>query len=426
MKGKQLFRNMWILAAAALAAAGCEKEQSAPGGMNRVSDAARSAFEALYPGAGAVRWEVKGEYAVAAFDRSATRVAGSDCAAWFVNASGSWSMTETDIRFDELPEAVKQAFAQSEYASWQVEEVDRLDRNGVEVVYVIEVRQAASEMDLYYAEDGVLVKSVADAGADYDYGDFIPSQPSTGIESFIASHYPGARIIDVDVEYGGTEIELVDADRVKRELFFDGSETWQYTKTEVRRAELPAAVVAAWEASDYAESKGYRLDDADLYETAADGTYYRLDLESRSGDVKVRITPDGMLTLHTAPETGGGAAVGTSIEEFIAARYPGAVILEKDNDDGYLEVDIRHEGVEKELLFNGAGAWVRSSWDVRVAALPVAVTDAVRGSSYADYRIDGADYVETPDGAWYEVELEGSRDREVTLRITAEGSILTR
>ena len=34
--------------------------------------------------------------------------------------------------------------------------------------------------------------------------------------------------------------------------------------------------------------------------------------------------------------------------------------------------------------------------------------------------------METPDGDWYEVELEDDRDREVTLRVTAEGAILKR
>ena len=61
------------------------------------------------------------------------------------------------------------------------------------------------------------------------------------------------------------------------------------------------------------------------------------------------------------------------------------------------------------------------------SCLPVvAVTDAIRRSDYAAFGIDGADFVETPDGDWYEVELEDGRDREVTLRVTAEGAILKR
>lgn len=183
-------------------------------------------------------------------------------------------------------------------------------------------------------------------------------------------------------------------------------------------------MTAAWTASEYAEARGYRLDDADLYETVSEGTFYRLELESRNGDVKIRITPEGEVSLHE-PSVGGGAGVTAEIEAFIRENYPGASIVEKDSDDGLLEVEIRHEGREKELLFNGAGAWVRTSWEVRRAELPEAVTAAWAASEYAGWEFDGADYLQTPDGAWYALELEEERtDREVTLRIAEDGTIL--
>ena len=124
-------------AAVGLLAVGCEKESGSQGsGPDRVSPAVLAAFEALYPGAEQVRWEVKGDYAVANFYWSGVRAAGvaANRAAWFENGDGAWSMTETDIRFDQLPEAVKRAFAEGEYADWRVDEVDMLDRDGVEVV----------------------------------------------------------------------------------------------------------------------------------------------------------------------------------------------------------------------------------------------------------------------------------------------------
>lgn len=179
MKMKRIVWNMLGAAAVGLLAVGCEKESGSQGsGPDRVSPAVLAAFEALYPGAEQVRWEVKGDYAVANFYWSGVRAAGvaANRAAWFENGDGAWSMTETDIRFDQLPEAVKRAFAEGEYADWRVDEVDMLDRDGVEVIYVVEVERDGREMDLYYSADGVLVKSVADAGDDYDYGDFIPSR----------------------------------------------------------------------------------------------------------------------------------------------------------------------------------------------------------------------------------------------------------
>ena len=423
---KNWMRNL-LVAAAAFLAAGCERSDGERGSGGEVSPQVLAAFAECYPGAQNVSWSMKGDYAVADFYWTGTRAAlSTNCSAWFGNADGRWTMTETEIRFEALPQAVREAFAASEYASWRVDDrVDVLYRAGdVEPeIYVIEVEQGGREMDLYYSPDGVLVKSVADADPDCDYGDFIPAEPAASIGEYIRAHYPSARVIDVDAEYEGTEVEILDGG-VKRELFFDRGAAWQYTKTEMRRAELPEAVTAAWAASEYAEARGYRLDDADLYETVSEGTFYRLELESRNGDVKIRITPEGEVSLHE-PSVGGGAGVTAEIEAFIRENYPGASIVEKDSDDGMLEVEIRHEGREKELLFNGAGAWVRTSWEVRRAELPEAVTAAWAVSEYAGWEFDGADYLQTPDGAWYALELEEERtDREVTLRIAENGTIL--
>ena len=425
---KKLVRNLLGVAALTLMAAGCEKSETGGSpGSDGVSPQALAAFEQLYPGAENVQWNVKGDYAVATFYLAPNRAAASAAnhSAWFENSGGAWSMTETDMSYEELPQEVKTAFLSGEYKDWRVEEVDRLSRSGdvEQTVYVIEVEKDGRELDLFYSAQGDLLRTVADAGDDYDYEDFIPAKPAESIEAWIASEYPASRIIDIDREAEGTEVELLDADRVKRELFFDQSNQWRYTKTELHRRQLPETVLAAWAASDYAESKGYSLDDADHYLTASEGEFYRLELESRHGDVKIKITPEGEVSLYEQPDAGG--SVSTEVDAFIQSKYPGAVILEKDTDDGYLEVEIRHEGREKELLFNGAGEWLRTLWEVRYAELPEAVKSAVAASDYASWQFDGADFVQTPEGEWYAVELEDERtDREVTLRVTHTGEVL--
>lgn len=418
------------VAAAALVMTGCQKsgEERTPE-QATVSPQVMAAFADRFPGAENVRWSMKGGYAVANFYWVDSRAADHtpNHSAWFGNADGQWTMTETEILYSALPQSVKSAFEKSEYAAWERdEEVDVLYRSEevVSTVYVIEVEERASgrELDLYYAPEGELVKVVADAGPDYDYGDFIPSQPAKGIEEYIRTNHPNARVIDVDAEYEGTEVELIDGG-VKRELFFDRSDAWQYTKTEIRRSELPEKVKQAWDASEYAESKGYRLDDADHFKTAKQGEFYRLELESRRGDVKVKITPEGEVSLYE-PVVDGGAGVSTEVDAFIRKNYPGATIVEKEYNNGYLEVEIRHEGREKEVLFNGAGAWVKTSWEVRRNELPAKVEAAIKGSEYASWEYEGADVVQTPKEMWYEVELEDERsDREVTLRIAEDGTI---
>lgn len=430
---KTSFRIMTLLVSV-ITLASCDKGCTGDPDAPSVSAQAQAALLAKYPAASNVRWQTKGGYVVADFSLAGTRVGaqhgGSDLSAWFDNG-GEWYMTQTDIPFTMLPEAVRTAFAATEYAAapWSVDDVDMLEREGVETVYVIEVEKydngRETEIDLYYSVDGVLVRKIADAAPDYDYGDYIPSKPVTGIGEYIRTHYPNARITDIDYEKGMTEVDIVDG-RTPRELLFDGSGVWQYTKTEVRLNEVPETVIAALRSSDYAS---YRIDDIDHYRTP-EKEFWRFELESARGDVKVDISTDGTLTLKQPGSNAGGslgqdggAMVSPDISDFLAAKYPGSTIVECDYDDGLLEVEIWHDGREKDVYFNGRNAWVYTEWDIRRGEIPAAVTTALASSQWAAFEIDDLEYVQTPDLEYYLMELERG-DREVELRITPAGMIL--
>ena len=296
---------------------------------------------------------------------------------------------------------------------------------GLEDVYVIEVKNTvdgvATEIDLYYSKDGVLVKKLVDMDEDYDYSDYIPVAPAAGVDAFLKANFPNARILDIDREDNMTEVEILDG-KVVRELLFDGTGNWLFTKTEMSYAALPAVVKQALDASEYA---GYRVDDVDHYVTSAE-EYYRLELESVMGDVKVKITATGELSPMeqnpAGPGNNAGGILTDKIKEFITQKYAGARIIESDMEKGMTEVEIFHEGREKDVYFNGAQDWVRTEWGVRVNELPAAVLDVIR-KTYADYRIDDADYVETRTESYYLVELERG-ENEVDLRILPNGTIL--
>lgn len=331
-------------------------------------------------------------------------------------------MTETDIAFDQLPLAVSSAFAASEYASWRVDDVDMLEREGAETVYVIEAEGTSdgkqTEVDRYYSADGVLIKTIVDA--DDDYEDYIPSVPPAGVESYIETNYPGARILEIDQENGTTEVEILDG-RICRELLFGSDGSWIYTKTEMRYTDVPEAVKQALAASEYAS---YRVDEVDFYQRA-DGDRYRIDLESASGDIEVEITPEGVLSVVTPDEEnpeGNSPVLDEAVIRFIANKYPGARILESDNDEGLLEVEIYHDTREKTVYFDGSNGWLRTQWDVRRQELPEAVARAIAESQYASYRIDDIEYVQNPSSEYYRIELEHGDD-EVSLNIHADGVI---
>ena len=96
--------------------------------------------------------------------------------------------------------------------------------------------------------------------------------------------------------------------------------------------------------------------------------------------------------------------------------------MEKEYDDGLLEVEIRHDNREKTVKFNGRNEWVMTEWEVRANELPAAVTDAIAANNYT-LDDNEADYVETPDSQWYEVEVRQGR-QELKLYISPEGNIL--
>lgn len=236
------------------AMAGCEDDDRK---SVRVPAAVQGAFGKMFPAASHVEWEDRGGYVVADF-----RSAGTVMQAWF-DAAGKWHMTEEDISYAELPQAVRTAYEAGDYAAWHVDDVDKLQRNGQETVYVIEVEHAKQEFDLYYSEDGVLLREAADTDGNGDHGDMLPQELPKAVSDFIARKYPGARIIDAEREKGNTEVDIIFAGKAL-EVCFGTGDAWLWTKTELRLSEIPDVVRRALQSSQYGT---WEIDDADLYES---------------------------------------------------------------------------------------------------------------------------------------------------------------
>lgn len=371
-------------------------------------------------------------------------------AAWFENANGQWAMTETNIDFAALPQAVREGFDASKYTEaegWtRTGKVDKLERKevvgaggseGVTVVYVIGVTRTAdgitTGMDLYFSTEGVLVNEVTNA-ADDGYEDYIPEKPAAGIEQQIQGYLDdngGGSVIDVDREYGGTEVELV-CGGYKHELYFDAQGNRIYAKIEYGRRDIGSAVPEAIYnavAADQQLSSPNDIDDIEkwsLDKATADGisVFWCVEVETRHKEVDiyvndspVRIIPRPVIDMGN---TGGnGLPVEDEIERFLNDRYPGAKVVERDYDDGCLELTILHENLRKEVLFDGRNNWLRTEWELH--RLPQNILDAVQ---QAGYTLDDDEFecIETSGGMWYEFEARKDR-REYDLRVDTNGNI---
>lgn len=258
------------LAASGVFLTGCEDDDD---GI-RVDQNIENSFRNQYPDATGVKWEMKSGYYVADF-----RLNNADAEAWYT-AQAVWQMTETDISYTDLPQAVRSAFEAGEYAGWRVDDIDKLECLDMETVYIIEVEQGDTEYDLYYSPEGVFVKAVPDGGGD----DYLPSNILPAIKEYIAANYPQARIVDIEQENSRIEVDIIDGS-TPREVVFNQSGEWMHTKTEVRKSDVPAAVLSALTESTYGS---WQIDDIDHYLTPTE-EYYLFELESGNSEVSLKV-----------------------------------------------------------------------------------------------------------------------------------------
>lgn len=276
--------------ATALTITGCEK--LGKGDINKVSDNILKTFSTMYPNATNVYWSIKGDYAKASFYMPETKSIGKERNrnAWFNNHNGEWGMTETEIRYQDLPQAIRDGFESSQYAKWEIEEIDRLERAGIETVYVIEVENREMEYDLYFSEDGILIKEAEKTDYDDDdYFDHLPGNSFTELNDYIETHYPGARILEIDRERNHIVVEIIHENREK-DVYFSTEYIWIFTETEIRYNELPDAVKNTLQ-SNY---PGAEMDDISMIETPEE-TYYIVEMEINDRDVEIRISENGTI-----------------------------------------------------------------------------------------------------------------------------------
>lgn len=252
-----------------------------------VPSAVQEAFDQKYSGVGRVEWDMEqGGYLVAEFMKD-----GREHDAWFT-AGGEWVMTEIDYGRDlqALPQAVQDGYAVTTYAlqNWSVDDIDEIQRPAYDNVYIIEVEQGGRpDYSLYFDINGTLIREVEEDGGE-THDDMINNSMPLEIQQFINTQYPGATVVDIDIERGGYEID-VRHDGLNKEIIFDSQYNWVMTSTDYTR-NVPADVRSAVEA----KYPGKRIDDCDYIETAAGEKYYLVDLDNYAKDLKV--TLDGQIT----------------------------------------------------------------------------------------------------------------------------------
>lgn len=296
--------------------ASCDRDKDDNGSFTP-SAALEKAFEADFPSAKDVKWMSYGDYAVVSFNMG-SKALMADNLAWYTNTSSPELLQRQEVMGGEegmlpssLPQAVKDAFVSTGYADpakWRVDEVEIQDRyyvsgySGSRRVYKIEldaVQPVLSDVDLYFDEQGVLLKECIDHDddVDQDWDDYdIPLSPEM-VKKYVSAaqdKYPGYKVDEIErlatpvLEY--PDLVLVEMEReVAGEdeeiaVFLKLDATWLATCFEQDFVMLPQAVkdvlqtsYVGWEIED-----SYRWESSD----ATYSTFYSVEMEKEEGSVE--------------------------------------------------------------------------------------------------------------------------------------------
>ena len=113
------------------------------------------------------------------------------------------------------------------------------------------------------------------------------------------------------------------------------------------------------------------------------------------------------------------ASVSVDIREVVCQKYPKAIILDIDRENGKIEVDILDRFTKKEVIFNMNNIWISTTWELRRSSVPDSILQVLRTSTYGNYRVDEIFYREQATNRnTYMFEVE-KNDHEVNIMIDA-------
>ena len=101
--------------------------------------------------------------------------------------------------------------------------------------------------------------------------------------------------------------------------------------------------------------------------------------------------------------------------------YPQVQPYDWEIEGTYIKAEFYKDNVHAEAYFTPEVPWVRTETYFR-GTLPEAVTTYLT-TNYPDYTVDEVDWVETPNGNYYEVELEKPGTPDVRVNVKEDGTV---
>lgn len=300
----------FLVLPALLGLSSCEHPDGGGDGFTP-SAALEEAFKKDFPSATEVAWVRYDVYAVASFIVPA-KAAETKMTAWYTNDAAPQLVQQQQNMpgLESLPEAVRNAFYASAYNksdTWRVDEVEVHRRHYAadQIIYKIELdalQAGKPDVDLFYDQDGVLLKEELDYdddnGRDWDDDD-MPISPDAyqSCLDFLNSRYPDYRVDDLermDTRQHGT---LFKAELEKRtgpeeeelDVFLSSDVQFLASSIEIPYRDLPQAVRTAAE-QKYPAPAWEIEDEAKEWETNENKLLYSIEAEQEERGMETEVT----------------------------------------------------------------------------------------------------------------------------------------
>lgn len=129
----------------------------------------------------------------------------------------------------------------------------------------------------------------------------------------------------------------------------------------------------------------------------------------------------GALTLQSCSDDDHSPTIPSAVKEAFAAKYPSVASPKWELKQGDYEAEFRNGNREVDAWFKADGTWVKTETDY-LEALPEAV-QAYIAANYPDRVVDDVDWVETPAGDYFEVELEKRGTADIYVNVKEDGEL---
>lgn len=242
------------------------------------------------------------------------------------------------------------------------------------------------------------------------------------VQKSFTQKYPSASRVEWE-DNAGYKVADFSYNSVETSAWFDTHGNWYMTESDIPFSALPLVVQTSFKASELAS---WRVDDVDMIEKKDSETLYIIEVEQGESEADIYYSADGILIkvlYDNGYHENRPTPITNTIQELVKQKYPNSRIIEISNEGGLIEVDIIDVNVKKEVFFDSADNWVYTKTDINLTNLPVEVSNIVTTPQYVGYTIDDAEYVESPQGNYYLLELEKGNS-EIKVKVDSSGKVI--